>query len=79
MGCKKREGKHHCPVCNESAKTRCVKKQHLAICGGCKKAFSVKHNRRCPFCLGKDTKEEKRHAKEDTIQEEEEEEEEEEE
>jgi uncharacterized CHY-type Zn-finger protein len=54
-----------------------VKKQHLAICGGCKKAFSVKHNRRCPFCLGKDTKEEKRHAKEDTIQEEEEEEEEE--
>ncbi|KAI1037960.1 hypothetical protein LB505_001460 [Fusarium chuoi] len=75
MGCNKRDGKHHCPVCNQSAKTRCVKKQHLAICSKCQSGYSLKHNRRCPYCSDKETKEEKRIAKEkNTIQEEEEEE-----
>jgi rRNA maturation endonuclease Nob1 len=52
------------PVCHTTAKTRCVKQEHLAICPGCHKAFSLQHNNECPSCEGKKEKEARRKARE---------------
>ncbi|KAI1188729.1 hypothetical protein F5B17DRAFT_394568 [Nemania serpens] len=41
---------HHCPVCRQTAKSRCVKTRHLEICNTCGRAWSLTHNNECPYC-----------------------------
>ncbi|KAM0211797.1 hypothetical protein ACHAQD_010073 [Fusarium lateritium] len=41
---------HHCPVCRKTAKSRCVKQEHLEVRGECGWSWSLKHNKECPYC-----------------------------
>ncbi|EWZ39262.1 hypothetical protein FOCG_09001 [Fusarium oxysporum f. sp. radicis-lycopersici 26381] len=55
---------HHCPVCHTTARTRCVKQEHLEVCRNCGDAWSLKHHSSCPYCRGKDEAEEARNERE---------------
>ncbi|KAI1157358.1 hypothetical protein F5B18DRAFT_645350 [Nemania serpens] len=57
-------GTHHCPVCKQSARSRCVKQRHLEMCNVCNQAWSLTHEAECPYCRDAREKAAQRIAKE---------------
>jgi hypothetical protein len=54
----------HSPVCNVSARSRCIKQGHLTNCRVCGESWSPHYDAEYPYCRNQREKEAARKAKE---------------